>query len=412
MRVLSSIVLQLLRWPYKLRLAIVAVPFIASLVIYAITFKSTQNATVIITPVICAAWLFSYRGTLLCIVTINLAVIIITCILLKGIIWPTPLLITTVIGITALFLISSIISSLRYSLILIEESRLKALQAEQQTAIAYEQRLEALQAQQKMTTAYEQERQLNNLKDQFIMNVSHELRTPLAELYGYLELLIEYNENLDNETRTTFLQKANNGCEELMLLVNSMLESIETGNGVQPPRLEELAIAQIVHEVLPLFDPYKEQDFSIKLEIPEGASVLADRQYLRQILRNLLSNAFKYAPKHTVVTIRAQVLDADSRDSTIAPQLCISVKDEGPGIPPDEMPLLFGKFVRLQRDLSGSVRGTGLGLYISKQLVEAMQGQLTVESAGRMGEGSCFSFTLPIAPSYIKKARWLMVASR
>ncbi len=87
------------------------------------------------------------------------------------------------------------------------------------------------------------------------------------------------------------------------------------------------------------------------------------------------------------------------------------MKDEGPGIPPEEVPLLFGKFVRLQRDLSGAVRGTGLGLYISKQLVEAMQGHLWVESAGRMGEGSRFCFTLPIAPAFTNKAEGLAVAS-
>ncbi len=411
MRVLSTIVLQILKWPYKLRLTIVMLPFIASLMIYVITFKTTQNATIIIAPVICAAWLFNYRGAILCIVTINLAVIIITCLLLKSISWPASLVITTVIGIAALFLITSIISCLRYSLILIEESRLKTVQAEQLRATAYEQRLEALQAQQEISTAYEQELQLNSMKDQFIINVSHELRTPLAELYGYLALLIEYKENLNDELRTTFLHKANNGCQELMLLVNSMLESIEAGNGIQPPNLEELDVAEIVHEVLPLFDPYKEQEFYISLEIPEGISVLADHQYLQQILRNLLSNAFKYAPKHTIVTISTQVSVTSSQDSAIAPQLCISVKDEGPGIPPEEAPLLFGKFVRLQRDLSGAVRGTGLGLYISKQLVEAMQGHLWVESAGRIGEGSRFCLTLPIAPAFIERAKGLMVAS-
>jgi len=78
--------------------------------------------------------------------------------------------------------------------------------------------------------------------------------------------------------------------------------------------------------------------------------------------------------------------------------ILISVKDVGPGIPPEELPLLFGQFVRLKRDLSGSVRGTGLGLYVSKQLVEAMKGRIWVESTGRVGEGSRFCFTLPAAP--------------
>jgi signal transduction histidine kinase len=78
--------------------------------------------------------------------------------------------------------------------------------------------------------------------------------------------------------------------------------------------------------------------------------------------------------------------------------VCISVKDSGPGIPQDEIPLLFGQFVRLKRDLRGRVRGTGLGLYISKHLVEAMGGRIWVESTGIPGEGSRFCFTLPCTP--------------
>jgi signal transduction histidine kinase len=81
---------------------------------------------------------------------------------------------------------------------------------------------------------------------------------------------------------------------------------------------------------------------------------------------------------------------------TSAEYVCISVKDTGPGIPPEEIGLLFERFVRLQRDLAGAKRGTGLGLYISKQLVEAMGGRIWVESSGIEGEGSLFCFTLPL----------------
>src|SRR5262249_47727437 len=81
--------------------------------------------------------------------------------------------------------------------------------------------------------------------------------------------------------------------------------------------------------------------------------------------------------------------------SNDVPEVCISVQDAGPGIPADEIPLLFGQFVRLQRDLSGPVRGIGLGLYISRQLVEAMGGRIWVESSGISGQGSRFCFTLP-----------------
>ena len=80
-------------------------------------------------------------------------------------------------------------------------------------------------------------------------------------------------------------------------------------------------------------------------------------------------------------------------------QVCLSIQDAGPGIPPEELPLLFEKLVRLKRDLAGPTRGTGLGLYICKHLVEAMGGHIWVESSGRMGEGSRFCITLPYSTS-------------
>lgn len=81
------------------------------------------------------------------------------------------------------------------------------------------------------------------------------------------------------------------------------------------------------------------------------------------------------------------------------------MQDAGPGITPAELPMLFGKFVRLRRDLSGTTRGSGLGLYISKQLVEAMNGRIWVESTGRAGEGSRFCFTLPVASQVLVHER-------
>jgi len=149
----------------------------------------------------------------------------------------------------------------------------------------------------------------------------------------------------------------------------------------------------MVQEALAACDPRIRQDYCLRVDVPEQLTVWADQHHLRQVLHNLLSNAFKYAPKHTGITIRAV------QDKASASQVCIRVKDEGPGIPADEIPLLFGKFVRLKRDLSGNVRGTGLGLYICKQLVEAMQGQIWVESAGKAGEGSEFCFLLPSVSS-------------
>ena len=265
--------------------------------------------------------------------------------------------------------------------------------AEQQRASAYEQRLEALQAEQKMSLAFEQERQLNRLKDDFIVNVSHELRTPLTTIMGYLELLNDHQGQLNDTLQATFHNQISQGCQELMSLVEGILDTAQVGQKVSSPQGEVVSVAHIVHEALAACDPRIRQDYCLRVDVPEQLTVWADQHHLRQVLHNLLSNAFKYAPKHTGITIRAV------QDKASASQVCIRVKDEGPGIPADEIPLLFGKFVRLKRDLSGNVRGTGLGLYICKQLVEAMQGQIWVESAGKAGEGSEFCFLLPSVSS-------------
>jgi signal transduction histidine kinase len=245
-----------------------------------------------------------------------------------------------------------------------------------------------------VVAAYEQQRLLNELKDQLLFNVNHELRTPLTEVQGYLELLQVYKGNIDPDLQDKFITNALHGCEELQSLIHTVLDAIRGDSQEKDLRIEPLKVATIVHNVLELFEPHKRQDYHIELDIPEMLVVSADQEYLRRILLNLLSNAFKYSPRQTTVTISAQPYDIHSPE-TSAEYVCISVKDTGPGIPPDEIGLLFERFVRLRRDLAGAKRGTGLGLYISKQLVEAMGGRIWVESSGIEGEGSRFCFTLP-----------------
>ena len=245
--------------------------------------------------------------------------------------------------------------------------------------------------------AYEHQQRLSRLKDQFLVNVSHELRTPLTEIYGYLELLLVHGGQLDSSMRTTFLTHAMSGCEELKLLVNNVLDAVHLDKQMMPPQRENVVLARIVNDVLMQFDPRTIEKYEVRVQVPETLSVRADPQYLRQVLRNLLSNAFKYAPTQTAVIVSA--LRGTDGPLAMVPysHIGIYVKDHGPGIVAEDIPLLFEKFVRLKRDLSGSVRGTGLGLYISKRLVAAMGGVMWVESSGIPGHGSCFCFTLPVA---------------
>jgi PAS domain S-box-containing protein len=244
----------------------------------------------------------------------------------------------------------------------------------------------------------EQQRLLNQLKDQFIVNVNHELRTPLTQLYGYLELLTEYQGQLDSETQLQFIVQAKEGCQELILLINHVLDALAVTEELQPPSCELIALAPLLRDVLEQLDPQQEEADRVQLSVPEQLMVWANGQLLRQVFRNLLSNAFKYCPKPAAVIIRATQIDAGVQGPGSASEVCLCVQDAGPGIPPEELPLLFQKFVRLQRDLSGTVQGSGLGLYISKQFVEAMQGRIWVESAGIPGQGSRFFVALPCNP--------------
>ncbi len=229
------------------------------------------------------------------------------------------------------------------------------------------------------TLQVEEQRQLNQLKDQMMVHMSHELRTPLTAVVGYVELLLKYQGELDAATQARWVDGVKQGCDELELHLH----------------LGPTPVAPAVREVLASFDPREVHAYAVRLDLPEHLTVWADQQALRRVLRNVVGNAFKYAPKQTPISISAALSRHLSGSAAAAAHVCIRVQDAGPGIPPAEFPLLFQQFGRLQRDLAGKVRGSGLGLYISRQLVEAMHGQIWVESSGKPGEGSCFCFTLP-----------------
>ena len=184
------------------------------------------------------------------------------------------------------------------------------------------------------------------------------------------------------------------GCDDLQMLIGNVLDALQIDCGKEHLSLQACSVQQAVREVLEDTDPRWLHSHRVRLDVAEELVMLANEQYFRQILRNLLSNAFKYTPAGTEVLVSAKPYGNAFQPSESASQLCIQVKDAGPGIPPDELPDLFHQFVRLKRDISGQVRGSGLGLYISKQMVEAMGGRIWAESAGISGQGSCFCFTL------------------
>ncbi len=236
-----------------------------------------------------------------------------------------------------------------------------------------------------LRTAIEDLRHLDELKANFLNAVSHELRTPLTAITGFAEFLEEGVAGDLNPKQKHYVTQILFGTERLLGLINDLLDyaRMEAGRfslSRAPVEFRELA-KKVVSSLMPLA---KRGKLSITLDFPPDLPELdADPDRLSQILTNLLSNALKFTPTGGKICVRAWQDDD---------QVEIEVADTGIGIPQDAMPKLFNRFFRVDQTLT--VRGTGLGLPITKGLVEAHGGHIEVRS--KVGKGSSFRFTLPI----------------
>ena len=251
-----------------------------------------------------------------------------------------------------------------------------------------------------LSEAYEHQKELDVLKDEFIMIASHELRTPLTSVKGYIELLLDYNgmdEALPAPMRETFLQKASLGIDDLTLLISNMTGAVDIEKIAGQITVKEFGLCDATTRISGMLDALPEsQGRTFEVSIPPDLQVVADEQRFGQVLRNLLVNALKYSAPQSPVRISSSV-QGDMVE--------IHVRDWGNGVPQSEQHRLFERFARLERDMNSPVRGSGLGLYICKHLVEAMRGRIWVESSGVEGEGSTFTFSLPRTNVYQKKEK-------
>ncbi len=266
----------------------------------------------------------------------------------------------------------------------------------------------------KLATILEQEQQLVALKDLFILSANHELRTPIMTLSNNLELVSRTLDRVSPEERQEMLERALRASRDLKSMLSNVLDVGMTEAEVKKHlQMEVLSVRTVVQQALDTFDPReigepwlertKLKSRPISLAIPPDLVMHADGGRTRQVLVNLLSNALKYSEAPAPIAISAQLLEATGKHVPGKPLLPaglwvqITVRDWGLGVPPDEHPLLFMRFVRLSRDAASSVRGTGVGLYLCRILTQAMGGQIWVESTGVPGKGSVFSFVLPAA---------------
>ena len=241
----------------------------------------------------------------------------------------------------------------------------------------------------KPSLLHEPRKELAVLQEQFISVASHELRTPLTTVQGYIELLCEHYDDIPPETQVEFLKKARAGCDDLNLMVNNIIDVHLVPSDIARIRLHSISLRVAILHVLEMLNAtIQREKRSITIYIESDLFVFADDLRLRQILLNLISNAIKYSAPGTRIEISALQDDMDVH---------ISVRDYGLGVPPEKQRHLFGRFMRLERDMNSPVRGAGLGLYICQQFVNAMGGRIWVESSGVSGEGCIFTFILRCA---------------
>jgi signal transduction histidine kinase len=344
-------------------------------------FPQLNNGASMVLPIICLCWLFSYRGLLISFFS-TAATVGLVYHYFSGDTFPVQAVVERVtLGFVISLLLGLTICWLRTAVDLVQVARQQALNAEQE-------RLLAVEKERQVTIGYEQQRKINELKDHFLLHVSHELRTPLAVLGSSLELLKEYHELLDPVERAQALTQALASQEALVDLVNRVLDTTVAVSKIPLAKPEAVCVHALLQETVADLAPEERDAYTIGLQVSEQIMVWADPHLLQQVLHHLLSNVFKYVPKQTAIHI-------ETTQATPSSPVYLSIQDAGPGIPVEELPLLFERFVRLKRDLAGATRGIGLGLYICKQLVETMNGRIWVESSGRPGEGCRFCLTLP-----------------
>lgn len=258
---------------------------------------------------------------------------------------------------------------------------------------------------------YQAER-LDELKDQFITHINHELRTPIMALHGYVEYLREALPQLSREELTGALERASRTGSSLVALLSSILEVRRIDGQTDSYEPTAVPVREALDVALTLIDPRETKRGSqdIRIALPEGLAIWGEPVRFQQILTNLLSNALKYSPPGSPVEVTARVVIQRSsnqrRRHGSAPARAmaeIRVRDFGLGIPPDQAPLLFNRFVRLPRDLASSVVGSGLGLYLCRVMTESMGGTIHVESSGVEGEGALFIVRLPLASAHARR---------
>jgi Na+/proline symporter/nitrogen-specific signal transduction histidine kinase len=246
-----------------------------------------------------------------------------------------------------------------------------------------------------LRSANERLTELDRLKDDFVSTVTHELRTPLTSIRAFTQILYE-NPDVVVEQRMKFLGIITKETERLTRLINQVLDLSKIESGKAEWQDARLDLVEVIGDtVTGMGQVFEERGIQVALKLPgRVAPVRADVDRIIQVMLNLLSNAAKFCEPGSG---RVEIALSEQPG-----RLRVDVRDNGPGISPADQEVIFGKFRQVGDAASGKPRGSGLGLHISRQIVEHFGGRMWVESAP--GQGACFSFTLPVDPAATRAA--------
>jgi len=232
-----------------------------------------------------------------------------------------------------------------------------------------------------------EERRLEQLKADFIATVSHELRTPIAAVHGAAKTLERGDIVLSDESRGHMLAIISEQSERLVAIVNDILLASQVDSRQLALTTERVDAHDLARRVIESAKTHAPSGLTLELVAAPGLpAITADRDKLRQVLGNLVGNAVKYSPDGGRVELRLEPRETE---------LCITVRDEGLGIAEPELGRIFEKFYRVDPNMTRGVSGSGLGLYICRELVRRMGGTVGVES--KLGSGSTFFVLMPLA---------------
>ena len=232
-----------------------------------------------------------------------------------------------------------------------------------------------------------QRRELEQMKSDYAAALSHDLKTPLTAMKGYAVTLLRHGHRLDEAARKEALEVINFEIDRVSRMFDNLLHQARLEAGVKNQTFSEVDPLKVIKQVVALY-AYSGRSHELTYEVePEEMTLVTDRDQLDQILNNLVSNALKYTPGGSRVVVRCRPEDGFH---------LFEVEDNGPGISEQELPLVFKRFHRVSGASSQKARGTGLGLHITRMLVESLGGETGVES--EEGRGSRFWFRLPTYP--------------